>query len=111
MQTQQVPTEKPKKDKPYHFPSSSLPHTWTSKVPLHLHINGDSLTVIKWANAQSKIADLAYAKRVSGIYNVLATMWKQCTVAPAAPMETWFGHQFRDHNTVADALATKGRNL
>ena len=73
---------------------------------LQLHLQGDSEMIINWINGSASVKDQKHLSNVHAVRKALAHLWGNQRVIPAPNMGHWAMHQYRDHNKIADKLAT-----
>ena len=90
-----------KADRPYHDLE------WQSaQYGIQLKICGDSKVVVDWINGTCAIKGKQCKPHVNLTRHTLANLWSYHNTVPAPIYGEWITHQFREHNKLADRLAT-----
>ena len=97
-----APLKEEKPTRPYNEP----PWEKSTGETLQLQLNGDAKIVVDWANGHAALKAIEHKINLRVLRTTLANLWTSLDVHPIGGYSNWIQHQYREHNAIADALAT-----
>ena len=93
--------QEPKPDRPYHHI-----HWEKERIGIQLKVCGDAKIIVDWLNGVSAIKVTEHHMHITKARYTLAKLWSDHGVNPVPMYGDWLTHQYREHNKLADKLAT-----